>query len=67
MLRWPQMMFHMITIIEEEEIVEPAIMAHSPAHMFVMPLELAQTKTQSQARQIGFQQEVWCPPGESAP
>src|SRR3989442_10698843 len=52
-----RVMLEVITIIEEESVVEPAIMAGRASGMFVMALQVAQAKAYQETRQVSGAEE----------
>jgi len=46
------MVFDMISIVEEQEIVEPAIVTYRTPYVFVVALQSTQSQTKEIARQI---------------
>ena len=51
------MVFHMVTVIKEEQIVEPAVVARRAVCMLEVPLHLAQTEANEPSRQISVQKK----------
>jgi hypothetical protein len=60
MLRRTCVVFDMVAVIEEEPIVEPAVMAHGSAGVFVVTLQRAERQSQQVTRQIDLDEEAWC-------
>ena len=67
MLGWPQVMFDVIAIIEEQQVVEAAIVTDRAANVFVMALKLAQAEAQAEARQICGEKETGRTPHKECP
>jgi hypothetical protein len=52
-------MFHVIAVIEEETVIEPAIVAQGTVGMFEAAVEFARPRPISQPGRVDRQQEPW--------
>ena len=67
MLGWPEVVFDVIAIIKEQQVVEAAIVTDRAANVFVMALKLAQAESQAEARQIRCEKETGRTPHKERP
>jgi len=53
------MVLNVISVIEEQEVVQPTVVADRTSRVFIMPLEITETEPYQKAWKIGVKQKIW--------